>query len=44
MQLKQTEERGTKFPNPQKLKAGKVVSAGANPLSAIKLLDLLKLS
>lgn len=35
---------GEKFPNPQKLKVGKVVCAGANPLSAIKLLDLLKLS
>lgn len=35
---------GVKFPNPQKLKVGKVVCAGANPLSAIKLLDLLKLS
>lgn len=44
MQLRQTEERGAELPNPQKLKAGKVVCAGANPLSAIKLLDLLKLS
>lgn len=35
---------GVKFPNPQKHKVGKAICAGANPLSAIKLLDLLKLS
>lgn len=38
------QKMGVKFPNPQKLKVGKILCAGANPLSAIKLLDLLKLS
>lgn len=41
--MQQTEETGVKFPDPRSLR-GKVLCAGANPSSAIKLLDLVKLS
>lgn len=40
----QRQRMGAKSPDPQRLKVGKVACAAANPLSAIKLLDLLKLS
>lgn len=43
-EMQQTEETGGEIPRSPEVYEGKVLCAGANPSSAIKLLDLVKLS